>query len=155
MRILLINEENDFQNQIAAAWLQSFNKEMTVVATGLQGKYALDGEAVKVMKEANVELTSKNIGYLEKCSEENWDYVVPINQCTSAHDARFTGNVLQWVDLKLKNYTQQTDDDETIYEYYIRVRDRLRYQMFSFFVTTISGKEMLGADSCGVECDIL
>ena len=140
---------------MVAAWLKSFDKEMTVVAVGEIGASILDGEAVKVMKEVKVTLDKECIGTFGHCKTKNWDYVVIINQCIKPYDEQFTGNVLHWESLQLKDYVQATDDNETIYDYYIRVRDRVRYQLMNFYLTILGGKEMIGADSCGAECDIL
>lgn len=154
MRILLVNQKNDFKNQIAIAWLQSFNKEMTAVATGLRGETKIDAMAVKVMKAVGINLSSDHLCAYEACLNQNWDYIIIINRCIEVNDKSFSGNVLHWTELALNECIPTNAADGSIENHYIEVREKLRYPLLRFYLTTINQKEMLGSDSCGIECDL-
>ena len=154
VRILVINKENNCVNQIAAAWLQSFNNDMLVVTSGVIGATDIDPEVVKAMKEVKAAWANINLESFDESIKENWDYVFIINHCIEPKDARFIGNVLHWNNLQLKEEESLHETNNLTYEQYISIRDSLRYQVFQTYLTAIGGKEMLGSDSCGVECDL-
>ena len=154
IRILIINKEDNCVNQITAAWLQSFNNDTLVVTTGEIGLTCIDPNVVKAMKEVKAAWANINLEGFDECIKQNWDYVFIINHCIEPKDARFTGNVLHWCNLQLNEETSLHDIKNPTYEQYVSIRDALRYQVFQTYLTTIGGKEMIGSDSCGVECDL-
>lgn len=154
IRTLVINKENNEVNQIAAAWLQSFNKDLLVIAAGEGENSTIDAEVVKVMNDVKIQWSSNNIQKMEDCIKLNWDYIIIINHSITPRDIRFTGNVLHWINMQLNEIISNPDDSSLSNDYYINLRDSLRYQVFQTYLTSIGGKEMIGSDSCGVECDL-
>ena len=154
MRILIINNKNNFISQMSAAWLQSFDKNIVAIATSEETDITLDHIAAEVMDEVNISLSNENIEHYSTCLFANWDYILVINYCMELNNPLFIGNIYKWENLELTIPDTVNMKNESIQDYYMNVRDILKYQLLKFYLTNINGKEMLGSDSCGVECDL-
>ena len=154
MRILIINNKNNFISQMSAAWLQSFDKNIVAIATSEETDITLDHIAAEVMEEVNISISNENIEHYSTCLFANWDFILVINYCMELKNPLFIGNIYKWENLELTIPDTINMENESIHDYYTNVRDILKYQLLKFYLTNISGKEMLGSDSCGAECDL-
>lgn len=154
MRILLINNKDNFISQMAAAWLQSFDNDIISIATCIDTNITLDPIAVDAMKEVNITLSDVNIEQYNTCLFANWDYILVINYCIDLNNPLFVGNVFKWENLELTIPDTLNMVDDSIQDYYKSIRDTIKYQLLKFYLTTINNKEILGSDSCGVQCDL-
>lgn len=154
IRALMFSKENNCINQIAAAWLQSFNQDISVKATGEERSTTLSIGVKKAMKEVGIEWSGNHIIDFKESIQLNWDYVFIVNHCIQANDKRFMGNILHWIEMPLKESYTILPNDSSKEEHYAQVRDSLRYQVLQTYLTTIGGKVMIGADSCGAECHV-
>ena len=154
MRILIINNKNNFISQMSAAWLQSFDKNIVAIATSEETDITLDHIAAEVMEEVNISISNENIEHYSTCLFANWDFILVINYCMELKNPLFIGNIYKWENLELTIPDTINMENESIHDYYTNVRDILKYQLLKFYLTNISGKEMLGSDSCGAGCDL-
>ena len=154
MRILIINNKNNFISQMSAAWLQSFDKNIVAIATSEETDITLDHIAAEVMEEVNISISNENIEHYSTCLFANWDFILVINYCMELKNPLFIGNIYKWENLELTIPDTINMENESIHDYYTNVSDILKYQLLKFYLTNISGKEMLGSDSCGAECDL-
>ena len=154
MRILIINNKNNFISQMSAAWLQSFDKNIVAIATSEETDITLDHIAAEVMEEVNISISNENIEHYSTCLFANWDFILVINYCMELKNPLFIGNIYKWENLELTIPDTINMENESIHDYYTNVRDILKYQLLKFYLTNISGKEMLGSDSCGAEFDL-
>ena len=106
------------------------------------------------MEEVNISISKENIEHYSTCLFANWDFNLVINYCMELKNPLFIGNIYKWENLELTIPDTINMENESIHDYYTHVRDILKYQLLKFYLTNISGKEMLGSDSCGAECDL-
>ena len=82
-----------------------------------------------------------NIAYLNM----SWDNIVIINDCVKNNKIKFKYKI--GVDFKIniddKALTIDTPENK-----------KLKKMLFEYYLDNILDKEMLGRDSCGVECDL-
>ena len=78
MKVLIIFTGNSCRSQMAHGFLQSLDKSLEVHSAGTQPATQVNPHAVKVMKEAGIDISShtpKNVGiYLN----DAWDYVITV-----------------------------------------------------------------------------
>ncbi len=151
IRILIVDNQNNFRTQMVAAWLQSFDCEINAVATDTIGKYSFDAEAKIAMNKMNVELSDTNVTDFNTALSKNWDFIIVVNHCIEHNDKRFVGNVMYWHTMNLHEFTNETLTKEEFYNY---VCDKMRFEALALYTQKISPTDMIGLDNCGAHCDL-
>lgn len=148
MKVLILASKDNCTVQMAAGWLRWLEPQLEVYAAGITKGGELDSKAVVVMKEGGVDIADAVCNTADAYLVENWDFVVSLEGDALLDCVRFTGRVKQYLPLSLTNAIVEGSDAE-----YISLRTELRNLMFDFYLQQALGRETLGADSCGLECD--
>ncbi|MEG1616342.1 MAG: arsenate reductase ArsC [Bacteroidales bacterium] len=154
MKILILCTGNSCRSQMAHGWLQSFDKELVVCSAGTKAAGKLNEGAVAVMQEAGIDISAHTSDPVEKYLNEEWDYVITV--CGGANEScpAFTGKVKNRIHMGFDDPSHVTGTPEFVHSEFVRVRDEIKKGFFDFYLNEILDREMLGADSCGAECDL-
>ena len=137
MKILILCTGNSCRSQMAHGFLQSFDKDITVCSAGTQAAGKLNEGAVWAMKEAGIDITGHTSDSVEKYLGEKWDYVITV--CGGANEScpAFIGDVKHRVHIGFDDPSHAVGSKEFIDSEFIRVRDEIKEQFYSFYIKNI------------------
>ena len=126
MKILILCTGNSCRSQMAQGFLQSFDSRLKVFSAGTEASGKVNPNAIRVMKDAGVDIshhTSDSVGiYLGM----EWDYVITVCGGANENCPVFSGNVKHRIHMGYDDPSDATGSEEFINSEYIRVRDEIR-----------------------------
>ncbi len=137
MRILILCTGNSCRSQMAHGFLQSFDKSLDVHSAGTDPTSQVNPQAIQVMHEVGIDIsthTPKNVAiYLN----EEWDYVITV--CGGANETcpLFISKVGKRLHIGFDDPASSTDINE-----FRRVRDEIKKEFIEFYVTQVMKKEI-------------
>ena len=154
MKVLILASEDNCTAQMACGWLRWFDSQLIVESAGVVEAGTLDSRAVAVMKAAGVDIADYACNMVQRFLSENWDFVLSVAREELFADIRFTGWIGARIALALPDPSRQSGPAELIDTEYQTACNEVRKQMFDFYLQHTLGRDMLGADSCGTDCDL-
>lgn len=138
MKILILCTGNSCRSQMAHGFLQSFDKNLIVCSAGTQASGQLNRQAVEVMKEAGIDISSHTSDSVDKYLEEAWDYVITV--CGGANEAcpAFLGTVKHRLHIGFDDPSHAIGSDEFIRSEFLRVRNEIKEQFYQLYVNNLS-----------------
>lgn len=126
---------------MAHGFLQSFDANLEVHSAGTNASGKLNPQAVKVMKEAGIDISHHTSDSVDKYLNEAWDYVITV--CGGANETcpMFSGKVMHRLHMGFDDPTDATGTPEFIHSEYIRVRDEIKKAFFDWHLNTIKNNE--------------
>lgn len=134
MKILILCTGNSCRSQMAEGFLQSFNNRLIVRSAGTEASGKLNPQAVKVMKEAGINISHHTSDSVDLYLDEEWDYVITVCGGANENCPAFFGKVKERIHIGFDDPTYATGTEEFIWSEYIRVRDEIK-AAFSIFYT--------------------
>jgi arsenate reductase len=133
MKILILCTGNSCRSQMAHGFLQSFNNKLTVCSAGTEASGKLNEMAVKVMKEAGIDISHHTSDPVENYLDEEWDYVITV--CGGANEScpAFLGKVKHRIHIGFDDPSQAVGTPEFIKSEYYRVRDEIEVAFRKFY----------------------
>ena len=133
MKILILCTGNSCRSQMAHGFLQSFDERLTVCSAGTAASGKLNGNAVKVMSEIGIDISSHTSDPVEKYLDEEWDYVITV--CGGANEAcpAFLGKVDHRLHMGFDDPSHAIGTEEFIRSEFLRVRDEIKARFFEFY----------------------
>ncbi len=140
MKILILCTGNSCRSQMAQGWLQSFDARLDVHSAGTEPAKQVNPGAVKVMREAGIDIsrhTPKSVGIYR---DMEWDYVITV--CDEANESCpvFTGKVKNRLHLGFEDPSKVSGPDDFVRSEFIRVRDAMRERFFALYESEIKGR---------------
>lgn len=137
MKILILCTGNSCRSQMAQGFLQSFDKNITVLSAGTEASGKLNSKAVLVMKEIGIDISRHTSDQVEKYINDEWDYVITV--CGGANEVcpAFTGKVKNSLHIGFDDPSHVTGSDEYIWSEFIRVRDEIKEAFTKFYTENI------------------
>jgi arsenate reductase len=124
--LLFLCTGNSCRSQIAEGWARKYwGHEFNVYSAGIK-KHGMNERAVKVMKEAGVDISSHDSKTTDELPQVKFDYVVTV--CDSAKEScpYFPGGKIVHVGFQdPPTLTKEMTDEEKIFAVYRRVRDEI------------------------------
>ncbi|MEG1585689.1 MAG: arsenate reductase ArsC [Bacteroidales bacterium] len=154
MKILFLARTDNCTTQMAHGWLSLFDDTLTVCTAGVICAGRPDPHAIAVMKEANVDISRYTCDEVGKYVSQDWDYVVSVVGDALRGQVPFTGWIGQRLYFDLPDPSQQSGPAVQLHADYLLACNEIRDRIFDFYLRELLGKEILGADSCGIECDL-
>ena len=120
---------------MAHGFLQSFDKSLEVHSAGTNPKSQVNPQAIQVMHEVGLDIsthTPKSVGiYLN----DEWDYVITV--CGGANETcpMFVGKVGKRLHIGFDDPAKSTDINE-----FRRVRDEIKSKLLSFYSSNIQSQ---------------
>ncbi|HBL73763.1 MAG: protein tyrosine phosphatase [Bacteroidetes bacterium GWF2_42_66] len=133
MKILILCTGNSCRSQMAHGFLQSFDKNITVCSAGTEPAKQVNQTAVKVMKEAGVDISHHTPKMVDQYLNDEWDYVITV--CDHANETcpAFFGKVKHRLHIGFEDPSHATGSDKFILSEFYRVRDEIKEAFWKFY----------------------
>lgn len=146
MRVLILCTGNSCRSQMAHGFLQSFDKSLEVYSAGTSPALQVNAQAIQVMHEVSIDISTHTPKSVEIYLNDEWDYVITV--CGGANETcpMFVGKVGKRLHIGFDDPANSTDINE-----FRRVRDEIKNKFFEFYLTQVTKKE-LPQCCCGGNC---
>lgn len=140
MNVLILCTGNSCRSQMAQGFLQSFDKNITVCSAGTEPAKQVNQIAVKVMKEAGVDISHHTPKTVDQYLKHEWDYVITV--CNHANETcpLFTGKVKNRLHMGFEDPSFAEGTNEFIFNEFRRVRDEIKEQFYRFYINYLKRK---------------
>jgi len=140
MKVLILCTGNSCRSQMAHGFLQSFDSRIEVCSAGTQASGKLNPTAVKVMKDAGVDISHHTSDSVEKYLTDEWDYVITVCGGANENCPAFFGKVKHRIHMGYDDPSHVTGSDEYIWSEFIRVRDEIKQGFYDFYVQQLKNQ---------------
>jgi arsenate reductase len=119
---------------MAHGFLQSYDKNITVCSAGTEPAKEVNPKAVKVMKEAGIDISHHKPKLVDQYLNDEWDYVITV--CDHANETCpvFAGKVKHRLHIGFDDPSHITGTDEFIWSEFRRVRNEIREKFYDFYI---------------------
>ena len=137
MKILIICTGNTCRSQMAEGFLKSFDKNLEVYSAGTDAEGRVNPFAVKVMKEAGIDISRQKPESVDLYLSDSFDYVITV--CDGAKEVCpvFTGNVKHRLHIGFEDPASARGTDEVVLPVYRKVRDQIKEAFYEFYQLNI------------------
>ncbi len=137
MNVLILCTGNSCRSQMAHGFLQSFDQNIMVCSAGTEASGKLNSQAVKVMSEIGIDISTHTSDSVEKYLNDAWDFVITV--CGGANEScpAFIGNVKQRLHIGFDDPSHAVGSEEFIQSEFIRVRDEIKDGFWKFYLENI------------------
>jgi arsenate reductase len=132
-KILILCTGNSCSSQMAHGFLQSFDQRLDVHSAGTEPAKQVNPLAVKVMKEAGIDLTGQKPKSVDLYLNTEWDFVITV--CDNAKETcpLFTGKVRHRLHFGFEDPSEFKGTEEQILNEFRRIRDQIKIRFFKFY----------------------
>ena len=133
MRILIICTGNSCRGQMAEGYLKSLDSGLEVYSAGTKPEVRVNPNAVKVMKETGIDISSQVPKNADMFKDKSFDYVITV--CDSAKESCpvFTGDVKNRIHIGFEDPALAKGSDEEVLAVYRKVRDEIKNEFGKFY----------------------
>jgi arsenate reductase len=133
MKILIICTGNTCRSQMAEGFLKSFDTNLEVYSAGTAAEGRVNPYAVKVMKEAGIDISRQKPESVDLYLAESFDYVITV--CDGAKEVCpvFTGNVKHRIHIGFEDPASSKGREEEVLLVYRKVRDQIKEAFYDFY----------------------
>lgn len=133
MKILILCTGNSCRSQMAQGFLQSFDKRLLIFSAGTEPAARINPIAVKVMKEAGINISKNKPRNVDQYLNEAWDYVITV--CDDANESCpvFPGKVRNRIHMGFEDPSKITGTNEFILSEFRRIRDEIKNVFCEFY----------------------
>jgi arsenate reductase (thioredoxin) len=133
MKILILCTGNSCRSQMAQGFLQSFDKNLEVHSAGTEPAKQVNQTAVKVMKEAGIDISKNQPKSVEIYLNDLWDYVITV--CDDANETCpvFSGKVKNRIHLAFEDPAKFKGTDDQVINEFRKIRDNIRDTFYEFY----------------------
>ena len=122
-RILILCTGNSARSQMTEGFLRSFDATLEVYSAGTQPSPRINPYAVRVMKEAGIDISSGTPKSVSKFLGESFDYVVTVCDDADKNCPNFRGKVRKRLHIGFPDPAKATGTDEEKLTIFRRVRN--------------------------------
>ncbi len=132
-RILVLCTGNSCRSQMAEGFLKAFDPTIEVYSAGTDPADAVHPKAVRVMKEAGIDISRNHPKRVDEFMDEDFDYVITV--CGGARETCpvFTGKVRHRLHIGFDDPAKATGTEEEILSRFRRVRDEIKKEFLKFY----------------------
>jgi arsenate reductase len=133
MKILIICTGNSCRSQMAEGFLKSLDGNLEVSSAGTKPEVKVNPNAVKVMNEIGIDISSCKPKNADIFINEEFDYVITV--CDSAKESCpvFTGKVKHRLHIGFEDPAEARGTEEDVLEVYRKVRDQIGNEFAKFY----------------------
>jgi arsenate reductase len=137
LKVLILCTGNSCRSQMAHGFLQSFDNRLTVRSAGTEPAIQINQKAVEVMKEAGVDISHHTPENVDKCINDEWDYVITV--CDHANETcpMFVGKVKHRLHMGFEDPSNATGSEEFIMCEFRKTRDEIKNTFHKFYINSI------------------
>jgi arsenate reductase len=118
---------------MAHGFLKSFDKKLDVHSAGTEPAKQVNPTAVKVMKEAGIDISDQKPKSVDLYLNTEWDYVITV--CDNANETcpLFSGKVSHRLHFGFEDPSEfKGTEDQILYEFR-RIRDKIKIRFYEFY----------------------
>ncbi|HHT35519.1 MAG TPA: arsenate reductase ArsC [Bacteroidales bacterium] len=140
MKILILCTGNSCRSQMAHGFLQHFDEKLTVRSAGTEPAGQVNQTAVKVMKEAGIDISHHTPKMVDQYILEEWDYVITV--CDHANETcpLFMGKVKHRLHMGYEDPSHAKGTDEFILQEFYRIRDQIKNDFHQLYIEQLKPK---------------
>jgi len=133
MKILIICTGNTCRSQMAEGFLKSFDENLEVYSAGTAAEGKVNPFAVKVMKEAGIDISQQKPESVDLYLSDSFDYVITV--CDGAKEVCpvFTGKVKHRLHIGFEDPASARGTDDVVLPVYRKVRDQIKEAFYDFY----------------------
>lgn len=137
MKILILCTGNSCRSQMAHGFLASMDASLTVRSAGTNPSSQVNPNAVRVMQEAGIDISTHVPQNVECYLNEEWDYVITV--CGNAKEAcpLFVGNVKNRLHIGFRDPSDCVGEETAVLNEFRTVRDEIRQKFTLFYKNNI------------------
>jgi len=122
---------------MAEGFLKSFDKKHEVYSAGTAAEGRVNPYAVKVMKEAGIDISRNVPKSVDKFLKDSFDYVITV--CDGAKEVCpvFTGNVKNRLHIGFEDPASAKGTEEEVLQVYRRVRDEIKEKFVECYANNL------------------
>ena len=126
MTILILCTGNSCRSQMAHGFLQSFNEKLGVFSAGTEPAQEVNPKAIRVMREAGIDISGHKPRSVDMYLADQWDYVITV--CDGANETcpSFQGKVRRRLHLGFDDPSHYEGADDAVIDEFRRVRDQIK-----------------------------
>lgn len=134
MKILILCTGNSCRSQMAHGFLQHFDEKLTVRSAGTEPARKVNQTAVKVMKEAGIDISHHTPKMVDQYINDEWDYVITV--CDHANETCpiFMGKVKHRLHMGFEDPSHAKGSEEFILSEFYRIRDQIKNDFHLLYV---------------------
>ncbi|MEO8446985.1 MAG: arsenate reductase ArsC [bacterium] len=136
-KILILCTGNSCRSQMAEGFLKSFGPELEVFSAGTNPAGKVNPNAVKVMKEEGIDISSASTNNVSDFVNNNFDYVITVCDNAKEKCPVFTGKVKQRLHLGFVDPADAKGTPEQILSEYREVRDEIKIAFKQLYDTKL------------------
>ena len=137
-KILILCTGNSCRSQMAEGFLKSFDSNVVVYSAGTKPETDVNPNAVQVMKEKGIDLSSNHPRDVDQFIDQSFDYVITV--CDSAKEIcpAFLGEVRHRLHMGFEDPAGARGTQEQVLDKFREVRDQIEQAFHSFYKNNIS-----------------
>ncbi|HEX2970282.1 MAG TPA: arsenate reductase ArsC [Bacteroidales bacterium] len=137
MRILILCTGNSCRSQMAQGFLKSFDSRLEVYSAGTKPVAEVNRLAIKVMAEANIDISHERPEPVDIYLKEEWDYVITV--CDEANETCpfFPGKVKHRLHMGFEDPSKAKGRPEHIMNEFRKTRDLIAVSFHKFYTSQI------------------
>jgi arsenate reductase (thioredoxin) len=132
MRILILCTGNSCRSQMAEGFLKSFNKNINVYSAGTYPADKVNPFAIKVMKEAGIDISQNKAKNVDEFISQEFDYVITVCDNAKISCPLFTGKVKNLLHIGFEDPADAKGTESEIMDVYRKVRDQIKKEFLKF-----------------------
>jgi arsenate reductase len=137
MKVLILCTGNSCRSQMAQGFLQSFDNNLTVCSAGTKPAKQVNQTAVKVMKEAGIDITHHTPKLVDEYLNEEWDFVITVCDHAKETCPAFIGKVKNRLHIGFEDPSNSKGSNEYILSEFYRVRDEIKEEFYNLYMNQI------------------
>ena len=153
MNILILCTGNSCRSQMAEAWLKQINPSLNVFSAGTIPANEVHPLAIKVMKEANIDISSNKPKLVDQFLDKDWDYVITV--CDDAKESCpfFSGKTKNRLHYSFEDPTKAKGDKDFIWEEFKRISLEINHVFFFLNEKVFGNDDMICTETNCPEYD--
>ena len=135
--ILILCTGNSCRSQMAEGILRSFDKDLEIYSAGTKPEVKINPNAVKVMQEIGIDISSQYPKNVDKYITDAFDYVITV--CDNAKETCpvFTGKVKHRLHIGFEDPADAKGTEEEVLAVYRKVRDEIKVEFEKLYKSLI------------------
>jgi protein tyrosine phosphatase len=133
-KILILCTGNSCRSQMAEGFLKMFDKDLEVYSAGTKPAEKVNPNAVQVMREVGIDISSHYPKDVEQFINQSFDYVITV--CDNAKETCpvFIGKVGKQLHIGFEDPAEAKGTEEEILSIFRKVRDEIKRDFYKFYL---------------------
>ena len=126
---------------MAEGFLKSFDDELEVFSAGVKPEERVNPNAVRVMQEIGVDISSGKPQDVNEFINDSFDYVITVCDIAKETCPVFMGDVKEQLHIGFEDPADATGTEEEILSVFKKVRDEIKRDFYQFYNDKIKNRE--------------